>query len=548
MYRAFNTLESRVVEVANTAVRIGEQLETIDKQRAKAFDVKELLLFFMDFNMGVSDRLEGLRSQPEGQLSVARIARRLQQVAKDVDAPGTEQARPGIEKYCELFETDLLRQFLNAAEKRDIETMKLCSETLNEYNGGESCLKAWINQHPLFTATPARISKAFENPDEPDPGFRKLLEQFYVTLYQDWDVVSNVFSSPQTVLTTMIQRFFQQAVQNYLEQLMKLAASISDEFFLKTLASNLSAAKSLASDLVHFDETVLKRVFVSPFVDRCAEEVFSAYTETSTREQSLLNHIIQKYLSEAFTYYANRKQQKKSIFSRIQKPMAALENMLSTDNVMQVLTLHAKSIERCRLIHNEPHLSAFNLFISLCDSVYIQYLEVALDAALEEAHLQDGKLEPDFRSLLTVQSSNTIMHLMQAHFITVVVPVIAPFPPTHREVIQKKTAMISVLERKCNAIVIHLMNVALLYIQSLLAKQKKTDFKHKEGELPNHSLSPTCSSICDFLFKVLGHVQSYLDGENAKKLLIEIGKQCHILLLEHFKKFPVSNMGALTLS
>ncbi|KAJ1497151.1 Exocyst complex component 5 [Coelomomyces lativittatus] len=228
--------------------------------------------------------------------------------------------------------------------------------------------------------------------------------------------------------------------------------------------------------------------------------------------------------------------------------MAALENMLSTDNVMQVLTLHAKSIERCRLIHNEPHLSAFNLFISLCDSVYIQYLEVALDAALEEAHLQDGKLEPDFRSLLTVQSSNTIMHLMQAHFITVVVPVIAPFPPTHREVIQKKTAMISVLERKCNAIVIHLMNVALLYIQSLLAKQKKTDFKHKEGELPNHSLSPTCSSICDFLFKVLGHVQSYLDGENAKKLLIEIGKQCHILLLEHFKKFPVSNMGALTLS
>ena len=47
--------------IGNTAIRIGEQLESIDKQRSRAAEARELILYFLDLCDGKAERLDELR-------------------------------------------------------------------------------------------------------------------------------------------------------------------------------------------------------------------------------------------------------------------------------------------------------------------------------------------------------------------------------------------------------------------------------------------------------------------------------------------------------
>lgn len=86
MYRSYDNLEGRIGEVGKTAIRIGEQLETIDKQRSRASESRDIIEYFMEFQEGNPDRLSMLcEGGDEGQLKAAIICRRLNAVAKEVD-------------------------------------------------------------------------------------------------------------------------------------------------------------------------------------------------------------------------------------------------------------------------------------------------------------------------------------------------------------------------------------------------------------------------------------------------------------------------------
>lgn len=150
--RSFENLERRINEVGNTAVRIGEQLETIDKQRKRAAEAKDLIEHYFEFTNNVYDRVEKLRKEGgrEGRHKAAIIARRLNAIAKEVDIPGSEVTQSIIEKYCERLETDLLKLFDKAYRKADAKTMKHCAATLEDFNGGASCVQIYVNQHDFF--------------------------------------------------------------------------------------------------------------------------------------------------------------------------------------------------------------------------------------------------------------------------------------------------------------------------------------------------------------------------------------------------------------
>ncbi len=64
-------MESRIGDVGKTAIRIGEQLETIDKERSKASESRDIIEYFMEFQDGNTERLDALRQGgEEGQLKV----------------------------------------------------------------------------------------------------------------------------------------------------------------------------------------------------------------------------------------------------------------------------------------------------------------------------------------------------------------------------------------------------------------------------------------------------------------------------------------------
>lgn len=115
---SFTSLESRISQVGQSAIRIGDQLESIDRLKARASDASDLIRHYFAFSRGDTSSLEAVRKQGgrDGRAKVAVLARRLLAVARDVEgqmgSSGTgEQTRDAVEKYCEKFEKDMLKLF-----------------------------------------------------------------------------------------------------------------------------------------------------------------------------------------------------------------------------------------------------------------------------------------------------------------------------------------------------------------------------------------------------------------------------------------------------
>ncbi|KAJ3059689.1 Exocyst complex component 5, partial [Podochytrium sp. JEL0797] len=154
---AFKTLDLHLAEVGKTAIRIGDQLETIDKQRRIASEAKDLIFYFQDFNRkrNAGNALDEFRKAGgEMEAQTAPIVRRLNAIAKEMGIPGTEVAKENIERFSEDFETSILDQFHGAYTKGHRHVMNLddqkYAKVLTDLNGGNSCIQTYINQHEFF--------------------------------------------------------------------------------------------------------------------------------------------------------------------------------------------------------------------------------------------------------------------------------------------------------------------------------------------------------------------------------------------------------------
>ncbi len=178
---SFNSLEDRISEVGRTAIRIGEQLETIDKQRNRASEAHDLIEFYYMFARGDTSKLERLRKEGgrEGRMKTAVIARRLAAISREVDVAGSEQTRDAIDRYCERFERDMLKLFDKFYRRSDPKMMSHIAKVLQGFNGGASCVQIYVNQHDFFISKD-RVGEAnsielsdiwthMADPDRPPP-------------------------------------------------------------------------------------------------------------------------------------------------------------------------------------------------------------------------------------------------------------------------------------------------------------------------------------------------------------------------------------------
>ncbi|KAJ9072166.1 Exocyst complex component 5 [Entomophthora muscae] len=293
---AARELEGRIGEVGNTAVQIGQQLETLDRQLQRASQARDLVRYFLEFTQqGHCASLEDLRSMqgPEGQYKAAIIARKLSNLAKELDLPDIEKTRVSIEKYSENLEKDLLETFDQAYTQGDIATMARCSKTLLDFNGGNSCVQTYINQHEFFMsqrkmressaelakttfeASRSGFSDLNEPPPPPDPWMVKLYGEVRVVVAKEWDVISKVFPNSLLVIRQFLERIFGQSIEYYLEGLLEKAERQSPLAYLRTLASTHSCTANLVADLQQFD-----RQFIYPVMRRKA--LTNAKAESST--------------------------------------------------------------------------------------------------------------------------------------------------------------------------------------------------------------------------------------------------------------------------
>jgi hypothetical protein len=87
-----------------------------------------------------------------------------------------ERVRDEVERYCERFEKEVLRLFDRSYRKGDPRMMAVslalvihemtrpddqhCAKTLQDFNGGASCVQIYVNQHDFFISKDRVIEEA----------------------------------------------------------------------------------------------------------------------------------------------------------------------------------------------------------------------------------------------------------------------------------------------------------------------------------------------------------------------------------------------------
>ncbi|KAL0087343.1 exocyst complex component Sec10-domain-containing protein [Phycomyces blakesleeanus] len=625
VYRSYDNLESRIGEVGKTAIRIGEQLESIDKQRSRASESRDIIEYYMEFQEDSSERLDSLRYHggDEGQVKAAIIARRLSAVAKEVDA--NDEAKASIEKFCESFEKEILEEFDMAYKDGDPRIMGHCAKVLFEFNGGASCIQTYVNQHEFFMSNMkieemeelrysedhSTLSDPNVPPPEVDTSLVKLYDDIRITVRREAEIISNVFPQPATVMQVFLQRIFEQSIQDHVERLLMKAERMSNLAYLRMLASTHAETKRLIENLKFYCDKeasfvnsvdangLVASISLDQTLDRCMADLFVPYTEGErylTRERLTLNELFGSIVAEFLSYMQQRKKtslRNQSVltrtlnqisastssglspippvpmgsdingsasptnpFERSSEPRRAISNLVKVDDngfclisnetILRALSIHAEAIVRCVELSDTQDLpsSIKKLYGLLVDFMDVKYLDIVLDDVIEE--LGNTKVEPEMTCFPVIKTTTHMIQLLQEHFQTAVVPLVACSPAVHKEILINKNSFMSLLEHKVNTLLQKIIDSASFWLGEILARQKKNDFRPKDEEVVMMSMGTLpCLQSVEFITRIYKASCKTLQGKNLEMFLMIIGNGFHAQLLDHFKKYFVTPTGGL---
>ncbi|KAI8865427.1 Sec10-domain-containing protein, partial [Ramicandelaber brevisporus] len=280
--RSFDTIEGQITYVGNNTVQVGEQLEAIDREMTRAADIRDIMDYLADFAVGRSERIEQLYldGAADGLSRAAVIARQLQMVARDDEIPGATRAREHIDKFCEWIERNLLEQFDHAMNRSDHSrtrsSMATYARALWEFNGGASCIKAYIEQHEFFRssrhsgealaaaaqasyAEMAGVEDMFAPPPPHDSQLVQLCSEIAKTVQKEWRLILSVFPEPLSVAQALVGRVFEQTLRLYIEALVGAARTRQSRVAeLRVVASAHSVVRKTVASLKKFDADIVQ--------------------------------------------------------------------------------------------------------------------------------------------------------------------------------------------------------------------------------------------------------------------------------------------------
>ena len=338
----------------SAAVKIGERLEELDRQRTHAQDAKFLIQCWFE----VSERgelylLEDMRTQASGEKKIrcAQIARQLLKISQRLD-PGNwpllheggtngvnghhetngnarvkHNTREIVEKFRESLEKDLLKQFDEFYRKADFDGMKECSTVLQDFNGGASVIAAFVNQHQFFIdrsqlitdelSGDAEIWEQLADPDAEAPGvepsLQSLIDEVKIVVQDESTIIKKAFSYHDTVLGRFLQRVFQQSIQQRLEMVLQKASGISTLAFLRSLQASRSYINNMVNDLKAHGLTEHPEALSAQtalVLDQQFDDLFVPYfvgTSYIEREKRNLDELYSSLLFKFTVYHAQKR-------------------------------------------------------------------------------------------------------------------------------------------------------------------------------------------------------------------------------------------------
>ncbi|EON96872.1 putative exocyst complex component protein [Phaeoacremonium minimum UCRPA7] len=335
----------------NLAVQIGEKLEELDRKRRRALDANFLIQCWTEVSeTGQLTSLEEIQRQggAENKVRCAVIARQLMRISQRLDptswgqtngfrqngvtngVTGTSRkhnTREVLEKFCEILEQDLLTQFNNSYRRQNFDDMMECAKVLHDFNGGNSVIAVFVNQHQFFidrdqlmsdeVTTDGEMWEQLADPDSDPPGvepsLQSLVDEVKIVMQEESFIIKRAFPFYETVLVKFIQRVFQQSIQQRLEMVLEKANTISSLAFLRSLHASRTYISALIEDLKTHGLTEHPEpcsAQISQTLDQQMEELFVPYLVGSSyieRERKSLEEMYSSLLFKYTIYHSRRK-------------------------------------------------------------------------------------------------------------------------------------------------------------------------------------------------------------------------------------------------
>ena len=372
-HRLERTLDGDGDAGGNAAMRIGERLEELDRQRQRAQDAKFILQCWLEVSeRGDLSSLDDVRriGGGEGKVRCAHIARQLLKISQrldpatngepqtngvhltngangeqngDAESPngsfrarrhGDQPPREIIEKFLEMLEKDLLKSFDDFYRRQNFEGMRECAVALRDFSDGSSVISLFVNQHQFFIdraqlvtedlATDGETWDRLADPDTEPPGvepsLQSLIDEVKIVVQEESFIIRRAFPYYEEVLARFLQRVFQQSIQQKLEMVLDKADSISSLAFLRSLQSSRSYIAALVEDLKAHGLTEHPEPASSvtaAVLDQQLDELFVPYFTGSSyieREKRNLSELFEGLLFKFTIYHSRRRKMQPSTY------------------------------------------------------------------------------------------------------------------------------------------------------------------------------------------------------------------------------------------
>lgn len=343
----------------NAAVRIGERLEELDRQRQRAKDAMFLIRCWQEVSeKGDLSSLEEIRSSRVDRdiVRCAHIARQLLKISTRLDPDGTQHSngigpaqnglkktqpkyptREIIEKFLENLEQDLLKQFDEFYRRPNYDGMRECAIALRDFNDGSSVMATYVNQHSFFIdrnqlitdeiSGDAETWDRLQDPDSEPPGvepsLQSLVDEVRIVIQEESAIIKRAFPYYDEVLIRFIQRIFQQSIQQRLEMVLGKANELSSLAFLRSLQASRSYITALVDDLkahglTEHPEPASSQIAAT--LDQQLEDLFVPYFVGSSyieREKKNLEELYSSLLLKFTIYHARRRKVPTTYFASL---------------------------------------------------------------------------------------------------------------------------------------------------------------------------------------------------------------------------------------
>ncbi|KAH7076670.1 exocyst complex component Sec10-like protein [Paraphoma chrysanthemicola] len=341
----------------NVAMRIGERLEELDRQRKRALDAKFLIECWQEVSeRGELNILEDHRRSGDI-VRCAEIARQLLRISTRLDPEGAQhlngETRNGarkkpvlgpkhntkevIEKFLENLEQDLLSRFDECYRRPNYNGMRDCAIALRGFNEGSSVIATYVNQHNFFIERTQAMAEELsmdaetwdrlQDPDAEPPGIeptlQSLVDEVKIAVQDESATIRRAFPYYEEVLIRFVERIFQQSIQQRLEMVLDKASELSSLAFLRSLQASRSYITQLVEDLkthglTEHPEPVTSAVAAT--LDQQLDELFSSYfigEKYIEREKKNLEELYSSLLLKFTIYHSRRRKMPTSYFGSL---------------------------------------------------------------------------------------------------------------------------------------------------------------------------------------------------------------------------------------